>query len=88
MPETDFTPRSNGFGVATGTASAVAFPNIDVFHFRIKAGLVQANGWIGSYGVTNFPVEQAWDSGWNEVDNMSDIYYRGTGTYFYYWFQN
>jgi hypothetical protein len=81
-------PSNNGFGVVTGTGNAVAFPDIEVSKFRIKAGLVQTNGWIGSFGYATFPVEAGWDSGWNEVDNMSDIYYRGTGTYFHYWFQD
>lgn len=84
----EFVTHNNGFGVVTGTATATPFPDIEVTRFRIKAGLVQTAGWIGSYGWANFPVEQAWDSGWNEVDNMSDIYYKGTGTYFYYWFQD
>lgn len=81
--------RNNGFGLLTGTASALAFPDISADWMRIKAPSGNsADNYIGTVGNVVYPLSAGDDTGWFAVDNLSDIYYSGSGTYFSYWFQN
>lgn len=81
--------NNNSFGIVTGTSQALPFPSIKSEWMRIKNS-PNSNfiGYIGSYGYTPFPLSPGEDTGWFKEDNSGDIYYRGTGTYFCYWFQN
>lgn len=84
----DFIPTNNGFGIVTGTATPVSLPNIQAYSLRIKAGTPQSIGYLGSYGTAVFPLLQGEDTGWTDVDNISDLFYQGTGAFFYYWYQS
>ena len=81
-------PSSNGFGVATGTANPVALPDINIQRLLIKVSPLGVIGWIGSYGNATFPIAAGSQTDWIEADNLSDFFYRGTGAYFHYWYQN
>lgn len=80
---------NNGFGVVTGTASALAFPEANADWMRIKAyGANASEGYIGTMGNAVFPLSASNDTGWFAVEDTSELFYRGAGLYFAYWFQN
>ena len=80
-------PIFSGFGIVTGTSSALAFPATDFQWARIKVVPSGVVGYIGNYGTANFPLAAGDDTGWFSGSDMSEFYYRGTGSYFSYWWQ-
>lgn len=81
-------PKNNSFGIVTGTATALAFPESRADWARIRNDPNGTLGYIGTYGGASYPLDVGDDTGWFSLNNMSDLYYKGTGTHFSYWFQN
>lgn len=76
--------NNSAFGIATGTAGVQTFPDIIAYWARIK---VTGAGFIGKYGIANYPLATGEDTGWFALENMNEINYKGSGTYFSYWYQ-
>jgi len=80
----------NIFGVVTGSASALQFPNVPAIQAKIQAR--KSNGSIASIGnaVNNtvFEIEAGEQTEWFEIDNLNELWYSspsGTADALVYW---
>lgn len=84
---------NNGIGVVTGTATAIQFPNVACAAVRFRADPNNpAVSYIGTAAANMWPLSAGDDTGWAMADNLSDYWYRGTGTatpnLIHYWIQD
>lgn len=84
----DQNPVTNSFGVTTGTANAVQFPDNTAKRLKIKVSHLGVAGFVGAFGAATFPMTAGTDTEWFEADNLNDLWYKGTGAFFHYWVQS
>lgn len=77
----DFETRNNSFVTVTGSATAQALPNAPAYWARIKVPSTGILGYIGANGRADFPLAAGDDTGWFPLENLSEIFVRGTGTF-------
>jgi hypothetical protein len=72
---------NNGIGLVTGTAVAIQFPSHGVQLVRFKADPSNpANSFLGTTASHMWPLAAGDDTGWVLADDLSDYWYKGTGT--------
>lgn len=77
----DIEYRHNAFLLVTGSANARALPEMNAYWARIKVPATGILGYIGTNGVANYPLDAGNDTGWFPLNDVSEIYVRGTGTF-------
>lgn len=83
----------DGFGVVTGSVTAIQFPTGSVGMMRLKADIDN----VGTFKLGErpdnclFPMRAGDDTGWVSTSNLNRYYYQnnsGTTDYLYWWLQD
>lgn len=86
-------PTDNIFGIVTGSATGIQFPDVQGLMVRFKARSTNVGSFFLGNGQNNctFELDAGDDTGWVATNNLNLFWYRspsGTLDHLYYWMQD
>ena len=80
----------NIFGVVTGSATALRFPNVPAIQAKLQARLANGNNfYIGNaVGNTVYEMDAGEETDWFEINNLNELWYSapsGTADHIVWW---
>lgn len=81
-------PKTNLFGIMTGTASVLAFPSVPCLMVRLKVSPTSVTTMqIGTGSDAVWPLAAGDDTGWIACNNLNQFSYKGSSGTISYWAQ-